>query len=317
MITARCFGFYNEQIDFKSICSTGTAGVVLIPSSPDKRWNRALWNTTIPDFDGEIFDHFVEKWHSKKYKLPTEIVNDKVIYKPNDDDYDTTIGDEYFDKINFDDSIEQEIIDIMNKLNVKRSENYNSWIEMLWCLKNMNSSYILGNDNFFKSLWLEFSAECIDKYNKEYSIRLWNNTVPRVNGLKYGTLKHWFKLDNPELFLELDDNDKDKIIDFIKINFKYGKSKILNIIVKRYEDNKFIFVNINENWCKNINDEHDIGQIFIIISCDDAKEKCRLCDVIIGKIVPLSDDLKEITHRIIKKRNYTDRKIYVSIHKRK
>lgn len=304
---ARCFGVGNEEIDFKTICSTGTAGVVVIPPSPDKRWVRNLWSTPIPYFDGEIFDHFEKNWKDKKYKLPKEIIDDVVIYDNIEDKYDTNVGDEYFNKIALDDQIYNDIKKFINNLNVKRSEDYPTWIEVLWCLRNISAGYVESN-LLFKKLWLEFSEKCPSKYNKEKSTRLWNKTVPRINGLKYGTLIYWYKKDNPHLFIELDDNDKIIIKDFIVKNFLYGKSKISDICVKDYDNNKLIFANINESMCKHIKDEHDKPSIFIIISNNEAVEKCRECDLILNKVSLFPEDLIEITNRVVGKKELSPEK---------
>jgi hypothetical protein len=39
---ARCFGVNGDQVDFKTICSTGTAGVVIVPPSKDKSWVKPI-----------------------------------------------------------------------------------------------------------------------------------------------------------------------------------------------------------------------------------------------------------------------------------
>lgn len=64
---SRCFGVGKDEVDFKSICSTGTAGVVVIPPSKGKKWIRPLWNTPLPDFSGEVFDYFFKNWGNRKY----------------------------------------------------------------------------------------------------------------------------------------------------------------------------------------------------------------------------------------------------------
>lgn len=94
-------------------------------------WGSVGEKTPVPRFDGEIFDHFVEKWGSKKYKIPKEVVNDNIIYDPKNDEYDTNIGEEYFVKISVDDLFLNEVQDIVSGLDVKRSQSYITWIETL------------------------------------------------------------------------------------------------------------------------------------------------------------------------------------------
>jgi P4 family phage/plasmid primase-like protien len=274
---SRCFGTNNDMIDFKTICSTGTAGVVIIPPSKDKKWVRPLWDHNIPIFDGDILEYFNSKWIDKKYRNSSENFRGdsgdemKVL--------DTDIGEEYFDKTEITDDKFREIIKYIDALNVTRATSYNTWIEMLWCLKNISTGFI-DKDKDFMRIWLRWSKQCKDKYDKEKSKKLWKKCIPRKNGLNIGTLVRWAKHDNPENleYGNISDNDKSVISYFIRSHFYHSDSKIKDMVFKDYDDKKFIFIDLDEKFCKIYGKEHDKSGLYIVIGSNQTQEKCRICD---------------------------------------
>lgn len=290
---SRCFGSKADEIDFKTICSTGTAGVVIVPPSKDKEWIRSLWDTKIPEFKDDIFDYFVENWVDKKYKnLPTntkeDVGKEKIL--------DTDIGEEYFDKVDIDDEQINKINKLVESLDVKRSVSWNTWIETCWCLKNISAGFFDRN-NIFKSIFINFSKRCTDKFNKEQSLRLWNNTVPRKNGFNYPSLIKWNREDNPDKYVDIDDDSSKTIKKFIAESYNYGNRKISAINIATYDSNKYFIVNIDDTFCKITHDYHETKTIYIVVGVRSAKEKCHDCkDKFVNEINydKFPDDLKDI-----------------------
>ncbi len=302
---ARCFGVKDEEIDFKSICSTGTAGVIVVPPSKGKTWIRPLWNTPLLNFDGEILDYFYSKWSSRNYEYI--IKADPIARTPKRIIADNLEEDSQFVKINLLDDEFDRIKSYMNCLDENRSINYPSWTDICWCLKNISAQYN-DPDSLFKSLWIEFSKKCPLKYNYDNCVDKWYKTIPRKSGLKLGTLIMWAKEDNIELFDklikkgDLDDFTKKIIKEFVLSKFNYPPTRIDSINVKEYDSNKSIFININELYCKICNDTHNKTELFIIIDGNNAREKChesnKICDNIIA-YHKFPDNLKEILDDIL------------------
>lgn len=86
-------------------------------------------------------------------------------------------------------------------LNPERANNYEDWIKLGWCLRNIDISLL--ND------WDEFS-----KLSKKYEIgkcdELWY--YMKEGGLGVGTLRMWAKEDNPEMYKKLISDDLSHLI---------------------------------------------------------------------------------------------------------
>ena len=60
--TADVFGYYDgaaqieKDVDFKSVHSTGTGGIVVIAPSKDKTWTRPLWTTFVPEIPDDLLE---------------------------------------------------------------------------------------------------------------------------------------------------------------------------------------------------------------------------------------------------------------------
>lgn len=81
------------------------------------------------------------------------------------------------------------IHDLVHILNVKRAENYTSWIELGWCLHNIDYRLL--------DVWIQFSQRC-ERYSNvaehECVIR-WDSM--KHQGLGIGSLYMWARHDNP------------------------------------------------------------------------------------------------------------------------
>ena len=80
---------------------------------------------------------------------------------------------------------------LVSFLNKNRAENYEDWIRLGWCLRNI--------DHRLDTVWEEFSTQSV-KYKKGECLRLWNKMKP--GGLTVATLRMWAKTDNPDQYNE-------------------------------------------------------------------------------------------------------------------
>lgn len=298
---SRCFGRGNDELDFKSICSTGTAGVVVVPPSKHKTWIRKLWKTSLPKFTGDILNYFNNNWASRRYEYV--IKADPILKTPKRTIINDIDEDSKFDKIDLSDDEFVKIKNIINCINDERSIDYSTWSDMCWCLKNISAQYN-NSDKLFENLWIEFSSKCPDKFNKEESLGIWHNTVPRKSGLKIGTLIMWAKNDDPNKYLiihnkssNVSDVVKKLITDFVKKEFHHPPTKISSINIKDYDNNNYIFVNIDEIFCNICDMIHDKPQSFIIINNTQAYEKCHLSSEK-SNTRRINNELKEVMNEV-------------------
>lgn len=209
---SRPFGQDGEEIDFKTICSTGTAGLVVVPPSTDKKWGRRLWKNEIPLFEGDIFNYFVENWADKKYKNVSSDDNGSFI---REEKIDPQFIFESYSTYIIPDNEKNMITFLINSLSDKRAEAYGTWIKVGWCLKNICYKYDPSHNEWFFGLWNTFSKKS-NKYVEREVRDIWVNTVPRKNGIDIGSLRSWSKEDDPEeyekFFKKKNKEDIDEII---------------------------------------------------------------------------------------------------------
>lgn len=270
---SRCFGIDNDEIDFKTICSTGTAGVVVIPPSINKKWIKPLWKTNLPSFSGDIFDYFVENWGDKNKKNSIKYIND-IPNKFYASDYNT----DFPDKINIDPKILSMIKKYVEDFSIARSTSYCTWIRVCCCLKNI-SGYYKDETPFFE-IWNNFSMKCTNKYKLHETKAMWINYVPRSNSSDINTLKMWASRDNPDKYVWVDFSVdlKTSIISFIEKFYNYKAVSISNACF--YKD-IYIIIDIKDYVCPHDNDRKHIDNcVYIIIGQNNSKKKCRLCDSI-------------------------------------
>jgi P4 family phage/plasmid primase-like protien len=110
----------------------------------------------------------------------------------------------------------------INCLSIERAENYETWMRVGWCLRNIDSS-----ESMFDA-WMAFSAKS-DKSrgnNIEGLRREWmRGTMKRINGspgLKMGSLKMWAREDSPTEYSKLMDGDIISFITKAAMTFKGG-----------------------------------------------------------------------------------------------
>ena len=122
----------------------------------------------------------------------------------------------------------------------------------------------------------------------------------RWNGLKVNdaaasenTLKIWARQSNPREYANLTgetiiENDQmNTIREFVSSRFRLSENRVLDGIVKNYDDTKYIVVNIDETYCKIHGGEHDdlhsfegkeirrASNPYVVIGLEHARLKCH------------------------------------------
>lgn len=133
-------------------------------------------------------------------------------------------------------------------LSVERTESYQKWIEVGWCLHNIDENLL--------NKWIEFS-ERSDKYREQAAIScqsIWHKMSN--TGLGLGTLHMWAKQDNPTAYFEILKMDEEYLIYQTIKDALYSKKTNdlaivydVNIILRMKYGHKFICASFdNKIW---------------------------------------------------------------------
>lgn len=118
---------------------------------------------------------------------------------------------------------------LVNLLSDKRAKNYSSWIEVGFCLHNIDESLL--------ELWIDFSRKSPSQFKEGECEKLWNKF--KYEGLSIGSLYRWAKEDNPSEYSDFLLTECDELIRN-SLNCK----SCLNYPIARvfYEFNKYQYV---------------------------------------------------------------------------
>ena len=122
-------------------------------------------------------------------------------------------------------------------LNEDRADNYDTWMRVGWCLRNIEAS-----DEMF-DVWMKFSAKSgkSDGNKTDHLRRDWTRgTMKRINGspsIKMGSLKMWAREDNPTKYKAIMDGDIISFITKTAITFRGGTHHhVAKMVHKLYYD---------------------------------------------------------------------------------
>ena len=101
--------------------------------------------------------------------------------------------------INEFESMDEDIIKLLDNLNPERFDLYSSWLIIGW---------IFINEGWDMKLFDEYSQKS-EKYNKNNNEKILKNCKPNYKGYRIATLYKWLKEDNFEVFKELQNRRKD------------------------------------------------------------------------------------------------------------
>lgn len=111
-------------------------------------------------------------------------------------------------------------------LNKNRASNYSTWIEVGFCLHNIDDSLLED--------WIEFSKKSPTNFIDGECEKLWSKF--RYEGLSIGSLYRWAKEDSPEAYSNFILNEID---DIIKTSLDYTSYSVAKVF---YELNKYQFI---------------------------------------------------------------------------
>lgn len=117
-------------------------------------------------------------------------------------------------------------------LSVERAESYNSWMEVGWCLSNIDSSEDMFNT------WVEFSQKSTKAGETDWSSfrRRWSHGFSKnTTGSKLSmrSLHYWARHDSPALYKEIVEEDH---IGYIQYNVDDSHYLVAKMLQKVYKD---------------------------------------------------------------------------------
>jgi P4 family phage/plasmid primase-like protien len=157
---------------------------------------------------------------------------------------------------------DEEVEKIVGLLSEKRADNYNSWIEVGMCLKNISGDY--------KYIWKKFSQKS-GKYSEKECNEKWKSFKKNKDGLKLGSLIKWCKDDNEKEYEEYMKKRKfNKLIET-----KYPKEKLM--LDNEIKDGPETLINLKNNGCLIKGGVHDdmANSMYLRILDKYMTVKCR------------------------------------------
>jgi P4 family phage/plasmid primase-like protien len=134
--------------------------------------------------------------------------------------------------------LENDRIDTVKKLATRclseeRANSYQTWIEVGWCLHNIDHS-----ENMF-NIWMEFSNKSgkANENNTTQLLREWNRGWTRSQRERQFTIRSlhmWAKEDNPEEYKKI---MKDSFVNFVETQVDATHTHIARLMKRMYEDN--------------------------------------------------------------------------------
>jgi P4 family phage/plasmid primase-like protien len=126
------------------------------------------------------------------------------------------------------------VVGLVRILNPARSNNYDDWIRVGWCLRNID--YRLMNE------WIEFSKHS-PKFVDGECEKVWD--YMRENGLGIGTLKMWARTDNPAEYERIVSSD---LFELIKSSMSKTHYDISLVIHQMYQHEFVCISTKNKAW---------------------------------------------------------------------
>jgi P4 family phage/plasmid primase-like protien len=112
-------------------------------------------------------------------------------------------------------------IDLVNILSKHRADNYEEWIELGFCLHNIDTNLL--------QTWIEFS-KISPKFQDGACEKLWKNF--KNEGLTIASLYRWAKIDNPEKFKEIKHNEISQLLQESLSGTNYDVAVVVHAMFK-------------------------------------------------------------------------------------
>lgn len=180
-----------NQVDIKTVCSTGTGGLLIVAPSPNKTWVQPLYTSDPPPVPHDLLQYIVEL---KGNRAPEPALpKNKRRAEEGVEPYEF---DRFCDAFN---NVGTTMIHrlVLECLSDARADQYHSWINVGMILRNS-----MDNQLTAFALWNQFSKRCPAKYSRDVCLTKWATFKPG-GSIMQGTLRYWAKKDNPTLYQEI------------------------------------------------------------------------------------------------------------------
>jgi P4 family phage/plasmid primase-like protien len=180
-------------------------------------------------------------------------------------------------------------------LNKTRADNYEQWLEVGFCLFNINK------DSLY--IWKKFSKQS-KKYNEKECDVKWKTFRTNKDGLKSGSLYYWLKDDNADKFALTKSNIITQNI-LNKHSTKYKNSMIVDNIHRNTDYN---YIELKDTYCDIRQDHHEFNDMYVDMYRHKLDIRCHnplcrgksICEHI---IVPV-DDAKCVFNQYVQNNYY-------------
>jgi P4 family phage/plasmid primase-like protien len=126
--------------------------------------------------------------------------------------------------------------DLVKMLSKDRASNFETWVNVGFCLYNINKSLL--------DEWIQFSQKCGKKFKHGECEKKWNNEFKyRLYGFGIGSLIMWAKEDSPELYKKFRYKELRAILD----DASGGEPSIIAKYIKNKYGDKFVCASIGKN----------------------------------------------------------------------
>jgi phage/plasmid-associated DNA primase len=166
-------------IDIKTVCSTGTGGIISIFPSPNKSWINSIIDHDLLELPDSLLQ-FVLK-HSKHSKQTKSVVD-----TPTDTASERSTEKSFVTIPSSNSVFIAEVKQLVAILSKQRSDNYRGWMEVGWCLHNISETLL--------QTWITFSKQS-SSFKPGECEGLWQEMLHE--GLGLGSLHMWAKHDDP------------------------------------------------------------------------------------------------------------------------
>lgn len=131
----------------------------------------------------------------------------------------------------------EEVKQVVDLIDISRSEDYDSWMTIGFCLFNVSNGSEEGFD-----IWNDFSKQS-SKYDHGDCIRKWNNMT--IKNMTMGTLMYYAHLDNPDKLIQY---KKKKAKNNIEKCLGGANSDIALLLYNMYKDQFVCSSILNHSW---------------------------------------------------------------------
>lgn len=198
----------NEiPLDIKTVCATGTGGIISIFPSPGKEWVHSIFEQPPIDLPDDILDFIIQHQHIKFTNTNANINN-----------------------------LNQVIQLLHICVSKTRADTYNDWVSVGMCLKNINPNLL--------DEWIIFSKQSNKFKSEEECIQKWTTfSEALIGSLTIGTLRMWAKEDNILQYNNLINNDYHELVYESLSGLHTDLAKVIHFLYK----DEFVCTSLSKN----------------------------------------------------------------------